>query len=601
MKKFNSDKFAVVLAMATACSFSAWAGPISTVAWNGHDGAVSFTFDDGYNQLDKISSYLNSNSDMKVTFFITGAMGAGGGDMSGYLNMAKNGHEIGNHSKSHKKMTEGVDLTVETSGWKSSLLSKGVPEVYTFATPYCASNNDVANAISKDHIANRNCAGAKYYGWGTEPAWMDISSNCYTQGGSSTNNAKNNMASAKNQKSWTVQLNHGVGVTDTYGIALNDMTSIMDEAKKQGLWIAPFGVVAAYYRAHFVIDKAEATTTSDGFKVTWTSPHRAMPKSVPLRVKIQNISGRTVSQKGKVIAPNSDGTYTIEFMALELNVTGEPPEVKPFKGAIEIPGTIEAENYDTYAYEHVKEGNDTTGYRTDDAGIVKAGVGYAIGYTSAGDYYEYTLDVKTAGKYKVTLNGATGNTSDGTVAISVGENKSDATVATKGDWQTYSESEGNEIELPAGKQTLRLTIGNDNLNVDWIKLERCDAAPASSSSENSGTVNSSNAALVVDGSEASSSAATCSEASCSEFSSSAGTVVPGSSTTFIGNSIQLKAASGMVKCSVFDMNGNLVKSGIVAAGSIHGIWNKISINLRQGAYLMRYNSGSMSQTVRVRK
>ncbi|MCF0222212.1 MAG: polysaccharide deacetylase family protein, partial [Fibrobacter sp.] len=142
MMNLKSKNFAALLTMAASCA--AWAGPVSTVAWNGHDGAVSFTFDDGYNQLDQLGSYLNSNPDVKVTFFITGAMGAGSGDMSGYVSYAKNGHEIGNHSKSHKDMKTVSDLTGETSGWKSSLLSKGAPEVYTFATPYCSSNDNVA-------------------------------------------------------------------------------------------------------------------------------------------------------------------------------------------------------------------------------------------------------------------------------------------------------------------------------------------------------------------------------------------------------------------------------------------------------------------------
>ncbi len=570
MKKTKSRKFASMVAMAAACSLSAWAGPITTVPWNGHDGAVSFTFDDGYNQLDQLGSYLNSNSDVKVTFFITGAMGAGAGDMSGYLSYAKNGHEIGNHSKSHKDMTTVGDLTTETTGWKNSLLSKGASEVYTFATPYCASNNNVANAISKDHIANRNCAGAKYYGWGTEPEWMNISSNCYTQGGSSTGNAKNNMGTAKNQKAWTVQLNHGVGVNDTYGISTNDIKAIMDEAKNQKLWIAPFGVVAAYYRAHFAIDKASATTTSDGFKVAWTSPHSAMPKSVPLRVNIQNVAGRTVSQKGKVIAPNSDGTYTIEFMALELNVTGEPPEVKPFKGAIEIPGTVEGENYDTYAYEHANSGSDTTGYRSDDAGIVKAGTGYALGYTTAGDYFEYTLDVKTAGKYKVSVNGATGNAADGSVTVSVGTQKVKVAVVAQGDWNTYSVTDGDtELDLAAGKQTLRLTIDNDNLNVDWIKLTSAavEPLPASSSSVEINPASSSS-----DGSLA------------------------------IATPMQLNVGAGIVKCNVFDMNGNMLKSFHTAVGTSQDIWNRAKDGLGAGVYILRYGEvGKSMQSVRVRK
>ena len=86
------------------------------------------------------------------------------------------------------------------------------------------------------------------------------------------------------------------------------------------------GRVAAYYRAHFVIDKADATSIEGGFKVTWKSPHSAMPKSVPLRVNIEGAEGKTVKQKGTEIQPESDGSFVIEFMDLELEVVGAAPE-----------------------------------------------------------------------------------------------------------------------------------------------------------------------------------------------------------------------------------------------------------------------------------
>lgn len=86
------------------------------------------------------------------------------------------------------------------------------------------------------------------------------------------------------------------------------------------------GHVAAYYRAHFVIDKATATNIDGGFKVTWTSPHPAMPRSVPLRVKNEGAEGKTVKQKGKEISAETDGSYVIEFMDLELEVVGAATE-----------------------------------------------------------------------------------------------------------------------------------------------------------------------------------------------------------------------------------------------------------------------------------
>ena len=157
---------------------------------------------------------------------MTGGMNAG--NQSKYFPMAVKGHEIGNHSKSHGDLTaNGANLKAE---------------------------------IAKAHIVNRNCQGAIKYKWDEEPVWERISSDCY-QG--NTQQSKGNMSEAKQKNAWTVQLNHGVdGRGFGYGIEPSDMISIMDEAKAQGLWRAPMGRVAAYYRAHFVIDKARKSKLS---------------------------------------------------------------------------------------------------------------------------------------------------------------------------------------------------------------------------------------------------------------------------------------------------------------------------------------------------
>ena len=300
----------------------AYAGPITTVPWDGHPGAVSFTFDDSeISQLNNLGDYFEKNQDIKVTFFMTGGMNPG--NQSKYFPMAAKGHEIGNHSKTHADLTKSNDLKGEITDYKKTLESKGDFEVVAFATPYCYYNDAVEAEIAKAHIVNRNCQGATKYKWNEEPVWERISSDCY-QG--NTQQSKGNMSEAKQKNAWTVQLNHGVdGAGFGYGITPSDMISIMDEAKKQELWRAPMGRVAAYYRAHFVIDKATATDIDGGFKVTWKSPHSAMPKSVPLRVKIEGADGKTVKQKGKEVKAESDGSYVIEFMDLELEVVGAAP------------------------------------------------------------------------------------------------------------------------------------------------------------------------------------------------------------------------------------------------------------------------------------
>lgn len=296
----------------------AYAGPITTVPWDGHPGAVSFTFDDcEISQLNNLGEYFDKNDDIKVTFFLTGGMNAG--NQPKYFPMVAKGHEIGNHSKTHADLTNTNNLKGEVTDYKHDLEQRSGAEVISFATPYCYYNDAVEAEIAKEHIVNRNCQGATKYKWDEEPIWERISSDCY-QG--NTQQSKGNMSEAKQKNAWTVQLNHGVTGGGGYSISKNDMISIMDEAKAQGLWRAPMGRVAAYYRAHFVIDKATSTDIDGGFKVTWKSPHSAMPKSVPLRVKIEGADGKTVKQKGKEVKAESDGSFVIEFMDLELEVVG---------------------------------------------------------------------------------------------------------------------------------------------------------------------------------------------------------------------------------------------------------------------------------------
>jgi len=320
----------------------AYAAPITTVPWDGHPGAVSFTFDDSeISQLNNLGDYFEKNQDIKVTFFMTGGMNAG--NQSKYFPMAEKGHEIGNHSKTHSDLTKSNNLKSEITDYKYDLEQRSGAEVVAFATPYCYYNDAVEAEIAKAHIVNRNCQGATKYKWDEEPVWERISSDCY-QG--NTQQSKGNMSEAKQKNAWTVQLNHAVSGGGGYSISKDDMISIMDEAKAQGLWRAPMGRVAAYYRAHFVIDKAAATDIEGGFKVTWKSPHSAMPKSVPLRVKIEGAEGKTVKQKGKEVKAEEDGSYVIEFMDLELEVVGavQAPESSSSEVAPESSSEIAPES-----------------------------------------------------------------------------------------------------------------------------------------------------------------------------------------------------------------------------------------------------------------
>ncbi len=323
--------------------------PIKTVPWNGHVGAVSFTFDDALaNQLLNLKPILDDLSDVHVTFFLT-EMGNGlKQNAAGFAALAKAGNEIGNHTKTHAHLTGvGSDSELEEEIVKfantieSTLAEQGADvKVTSLATPFCENNDNVKSVIATRHFINRDCGWHGRNDWETEPDWMSLQAKIWTRSGATVTEMLSaldtaafigNFESANTWDvqvkggSWLVVLNHGVSddTGDDYAISPSDIKKIFEHAVENKLWIAPFGTVGAYHRAHFVVDAATSSVTDDGFTVTWEIPNEHMPKSVPMRVEIDTKSvdeNAVVEQAGKKIAPESDGSYIIEFMAKELKV-----------------------------------------------------------------------------------------------------------------------------------------------------------------------------------------------------------------------------------------------------------------------------------------
>jgi hypothetical protein len=148
---------------------------------------------------------------------------------------------------------------------------------------------------------------------------------------------------------WVVFLQHDVSerMIDNYAINPDDIKTLFERAVRNKMWVAPIGTIGAYHRAHFVFDNALMTKTDDGgYSVKWKIPHERMPKSVPLRVRLDTtrVSSKTIiEQDGKILTPESDGSYIIEFMSksLILRNTGE----------VSIPKAIKApQNKQAYKY-----------------------------------------------------------------------------------------------------------------------------------------------------------------------------------------------------------------------------------------------------------
>jgi hypothetical protein len=90
------------------------------------------------------------------------------------------------------------------------------------------------------------------------------------------------------------------------------------------------------------------------------------------------------------------------------------------------------------------------------------GCGDDLGWTSAGQWFKYTVNVATAGTYTVSIRLASPNgvTDALHIANSAGANLSGSvSVAATGGWQNWTTVTAS-VTLPAGQQTL--TIDQDN-------------------------------------------------------------------------------------------------------------------------------------------
>ena len=128
-------------------------------------------------------------------------------------------------------------------------------------------------------------------------------------------------------------------------------------------------------------------------------------------------------------------------------------------GIVSVPGIIEAENFTAMNGIGVELTSDE-------------GEGENIGFIEAGDWWEYTLDINSAGSYNIEYRLASYSGSAGFNLLLDGVQIASQTVTETGSWQSWVTITGEEIlDLPAGEHTLRMNAVGGGFNFNWIKLE----------------------------------------------------------------------------------------------------------------------------------
>ena len=203
------------------------------------------------------------------------------------------------------------------------------------------------------------------------------------------------------------------------------------------------------------------------------------------RCEVSGLSG-VVKALYLVFKGSADSTMGI----LEWAFSKKPSTPQtPFGGtAAQIPGKIEAENFDEGGagnayYDSDSENKGGAEIRPGESVDISeiATSEYALAYTVAGEWTEYTVNVRETAEYALSVRYAAGGNGSGIRLFLDGEPLADTVSLpqTKEDaWSEYAELAAGKVSLPAGEHVLKLLVTGSYANLDWIRLEVPDSTTA---------------------------------------------------------------------------------------------------------------------------
>jgi peptidoglycan/xylan/chitin deacetylase (PgdA/CDA1 family) len=238
------------------------------------------------------------------------------------------GHEIGNHSVTHEHpaaLTKASEqLQVEDA--KGFLESNFKSHVNIFAYPYAELSPGLALWVKRYDFAARGWQGdsaSAYVTSGAEPDWYNLPSQpAYTRYDAAVYISWIDKALATH--TWTTLQIHGIGDPSTgfEPIPTNTFLSLLDDLKAEesrGLWVAPFGTVAAYLRAQRVLEAAKPELQNGDERFVWKVP-APFPAGVVLKAAIEGGTHLHVYQGKRELHPTKAGVYSVSFDSGELSV-----------------------------------------------------------------------------------------------------------------------------------------------------------------------------------------------------------------------------------------------------------------------------------------
>jgi len=191
------------------------------------------------------------------------------------------------------------------------------------------------------------------------------------------------------------------------------------------------------------------------------------------------------SDTGETVEHTYDSTGDYDVTLTVTNDSGKSAEVTqtvptgrgPYNGPHEVPGRVQAEDFDIGqdAYYDTSGANEGGNYRDTTVDISTVdGVTY-VGWIDAGEWWEYTVEAAEAGTYEFTARVATGR-GGGTFYVDVdGSRELDETSFDGDGWHNWKTVTAGELSLSAGTNVIRIGATEDKWDIDWFEIREPDA------------------------------------------------------------------------------------------------------------------------------
>jgi hypothetical protein len=201
---------------------------------------------------------------------------------------------------------------------------------------------------------------------------------------------------------------------------------------------------------------------------------QTVSKAIALNAGVQSL---------RLIADTTGAGAVGNFDSIQFTLTAGTVAASPFSGTpTAIPGTVQAEAFDNgsagVAYQDSTAGNAGGAFRASDVDVqASAGGGYNVGWTAAGEWLQYTVNVATAGSYTAQLRVAATAAGSRIHLEMNGTNVTGAmTVPNTGGWHNW-QTISQPITLAAGPQVARLVFETAGSNLDSFQILSVVATP----------------------------------------------------------------------------------------------------------------------------